>query len=471
VASVALSAGAGHAAAMTSLLVVGGNAAGMSCAAKAKRRAPDLEVTVLEAGPNISYSSCGIPHLISGAVEAPEDLLVLTPEQAGERGLKVLTSTAAVALNAYTKEVTVQGPDGRDALHYDKLCIATGSAPLNPLKGGDLKGVFALRHVWDGVRLMEHVDSAKSKRFAIVGGGHVGLEMAEAFHKRGTEVHLFEKGPHLLPRFDADITDGLDEFAAQKGIKVHLGSEVKSLAEGRREGHVGVVHSSEKDANVDGVLVAVGIRPQTAFATKGGVHALSTGHLLVDDTMRTNFHDMWAAGDCVAARHLITGRPTGLPMALPSNRMGRVAGDSIAASLERIPGPSQSFGGVVGTTAMRFFGLGFAQTGLNEKEAKKEGFDVVTSLVETKSKAAYMPGARDMAVKMVADRDSGKMLGAELAGPEDSVLRINAAAVALQAGMTVRKFAEVETLYAPSFSPVWDPLLVAAGEIAKDLRK
>ncbi|MFA5943636.1 MAG: FAD-dependent oxidoreductase [Candidatus Thermoplasmatota archaeon] len=456
---------------MTSLLVIGGNAAGMSCASKAKRRAPDLEVTVIEAGPNISYSSCGIPHLVSGAVEEPEQLLVLSPETAKERGINVRTHTAAVALNAYTKEVTVQGPKGRDSIHYDKLCIATGAAPLNPLKGGDLKGVFALRHVWDGVKLMEHVDSGKSKKMAIVGGGHVGLEMAEAFHKRGTEVHLFQKGPRLLPQFDADITDGLDEFVVEKGIKLHLDSEVKSLAEGKRQGHVGVVSAGDKDVHVDGVLVAMGVKPSTAFATKGGVHALSTGHLLVDDTMRTNFHDMWAAGDCVAARHLITGRPTGMALALPSNRMGRVAGDSIAASLERIPGPSQSFGGVVGTSIMRIFGLAFAQTGLNEMQAKKEGFDVAISLVESKSKAAYMPGSRDMAVKMVADGDSGKLLGVELAGPEDCALRINAAAVALQAGMTVRKLAEVETAYAPPFSPVWDPLLVAAGELAKGVRK
>jgi NADPH-dependent 2,4-dienoyl-CoA reductase/sulfur reductase-like enzyme len=457
---------------MTRLLVVGGNAAGLSCATKAKRRAPDLEVTVLEAGPNISYSSCGIPHLVAGTVEEPEQLLVLSPEKAREeRGVDVRIGTKAVALNAYTKEVTVQGPDGRDALHYDKVCIATGCEALNPFKGGDLKGVFALRHVWDGVRLMEHVDSGKVKAMAIVGGGHVGLEMAEAFHRRGTEVHLFQKGDRLLSQFDPDITDGLSEFVRHKGIDLHLGAEVQSFGEGRRDGYAGVVHTKEGDTRADGVLVAVGVRPATAFATKAGVHALSTGHLLVDDHLRTNFHDMWAAGDCVAARHLITGRPTGMPLALPSNRMGRVAGDSIAASLERIPGPTSAFAGVAGTNIMRFFGLCFAQTGLNEAVARKEGFDVAVALVESKSKAAYMPGARDMAVKMVADRDSGRLLGVELAGPEECGLRIDAAAVALQAGLTVKKLAETETAYAPPFSPVWDPLLTAASELAKQVRK
>lgn len=455
---------------MTRLVVVGGNAAGMSAASKAKRRNPELEVTVFEGGPHVSYSSCGIPHLIEGTVEEPEQLLVLKGGEAKERGLDVRLNTKATGFNPFTKEISFEGPDGRDALHYDKLCIATGTEAANPFAGGDLAGVFTLRHLTDGVRLMEHIDSAKCKTIGIVGGGFVGLEMAEAFHKRGTEVHILTKG-RVLPQFDADITDGLEPFLGERGIEVHSGTEVTALAEGKRKGEVGAIKGKGKDVHVDAALVAVGVRPQTAFATKSGIHALSTGHLLVDDQMRTNLHDVWAAGDCVAPRHLITGRPTGVAFALPANRMGRVAGDNIAASTERIPGPSLYFPGVLGTAITRVFGLGFAQTGLSEELAKKEGFDVATSLVESKTKAAYMPDAFDMAVKLVADRDSGKLLGAQMAGPADSSLRINAAAVAIAAGLTVKKLAEVETAYSPVFSPVWDPMLTAASELAKDLRK
>jgi len=317
---------------------------------------------------------------------------------------------------------------------------------------------------------MEMVDSAKLKEVAIVGGGHIGLEMAEAFHKRGVEVHLVTKG-RVMPHFDADITDGLEPFLEERGIHVHSGTEVTSLGEGKRKGEVGVVHGKGKDVTVDTALVAVGVRPQTGFATKSGIHALSSGHLLVDDQMRTNLHDVWAAGDCVAPRHAITGRPAGVALALPSNRMGRVAGDNIAASTERIPGPSLFFPGVLGTAITRVFGLAFAQTGLSEEAARKDGFDVATSLVESRNKAAYMPDSHDMAVKLVGDRDSGKLLGCELAGPAESALRINAAAVAIQAGMTVRKLADVETAYAPAFSTVWDPMLTAASELGKDLRK
>lgn len=459
------------AAPMTRLVVVGGNGAGMSAASRAKRRNPDLEVTVVEAGPHISYSSCGIPHLIEGTVEEPEQLLVLDGAAAKARGIEVVTGTKAVAVNPYTKEITVEGPGGRDASHYDKLCIATGTEAANPFKGGDLGGVFTLRHLTDGIRLMEHIDSAKTKSVGIVGGGYLGVEMAEAFHKRGAEVHLVTKG-RVMPQFDADITDGLEPFLEERGIHVHSGTEVTALAAGKRQGKVGAVETKGgKPIAVDTALVAVGLRPHTAFATKAGIHALSSGHLLVDDQMRTNLHDVWAAGDCVAPRHVITGRPTGVALALPANRMGRVAGDNIAASTELIPGPSLFFPGVLGTAITRIFGLGFAQTGLSEELAKKEGFDVATTLVESRNKAPYMPDSQDMAVKMVADRDSGKLLGVELAGPAESALRINAAAVAIQAGLTVKKLAEVETAYAPPFSLVWDPMLTAASQLAKDVKR
>jgi NADPH-dependent 2,4-dienoyl-CoA reductase/sulfur reductase-like enzyme len=296
--------------------------------------------------------------------------------------------------------------------------------------------------------------------------------MAEAFRKRGAKVHLVVKGPRLLPQMDADITDGINDWIEEKGIHLHLNSEVKAFAEGKRGAGVGVVQTKGAgDLEVDGVLVAVGVKPNTNFATKAGIHALSTGHLLVDDSMRTNLHDVWAAGDCVAPRHIVTGRPTGVALALPSNRMGRVAGDSIAASTERIPGPALFFPGVLGTAITRVFGLAFAQTGLTEEAAKKEGFDCVSTLVESKSKAAYMPDAADMAVKMVADRDSGKILGVQLAGPAESGLRIDAAAVAMQAGLTARKFAETEMAYAPSFSTVWNPLLIAAGNLSHETKK
>lgn len=455
---------------MTRLVVAGGNAAGLSAASKAKRRNPGLEVEVLEAGPDISYSSCGIPYLVEGQVEDAGHLLVLSPQDAAERGLQVRTDSRAVAFNPYTKEVVFEGKGrGRDSVHYDKLLIATGAAPRNPFPGGGLEGVFAIRHLGDGLRLMERLQAEACDTVAVVGGGYVGLEMAAALQARAGEVHLLNRGPRLLSSMDADITDGLNDWVEEAGIQVHLNADVKRFGEGKA-GQLGSVEA-KKPLGVDTAIVAVGVQPATEFAVKAGVSATKEGHILVDDQMRTNFHDVWAAGDCVAARHILTGRPTSVPLALPSNRMGRVAGDNIAASTESIPGPSLYFPGVIGTAITRVFGLAFAQTGLTEQACKAEGIDCVTALIESKSKAAYLPDAADMAVKVVAEQGTGKLLGAQLVGPEESGLRINAAAVAIHAGLKVGKLAEVETAYAPPFSPVWDPLIVAAEQCAREVRK
>ncbi|MEA3203252.1 MAG: hypothetical protein QOI63_927 [Thermoplasmata archaeon] len=454
---------------MTRLVVVGGNAAGLSAASKAKRRNPDLEVEVLEAGPDISYSSCGIPYLVEGVVGDADQLLVLSPQAAAERGIQVRTQSRAVAFNPYTKEVVFEAKGGRDSVHYDKLLLATGATPRNPFPGGDLEGVFALRHLGDGLRLMARLQEAPCDRVAIVGGGFLGLEMAAAFQARAGEVHLLQRGPRLLTTFDADMTDGLPEWLGQAGIQVHLDADVKRFAEGE-PGQLGAVEA-KKTIDADLAIVAVGVQPATEFAVKAGVASTKEGHLLVDDQMRTNFHDVWAAGDCVAPRHIVTGRPTPTALALPSNRMGRVAGDNIAASTETIPAPSLYFPGVVGTAITRVLGLAFAQTGLTEQACQAEGIECVSALVESKSQAAYMPDAADMAVKVVAERATGKLLGVQIAGPEDAGLRINAAAVALLAGMKVGKLADAETAYAPPFSPVWDPLLVAAEQCAKEIRR
>jgi NADPH-dependent 2,4-dienoyl-CoA reductase/sulfur reductase-like enzyme len=453
---------------MTKLVVVGGNGAGMSAASRAKRRAPDLEVEVLEAGHDISYSSCGIPYLVEGLVDRPSQLLVLSAEEAAERGIQVRTQTRVVAFNPYTKEVTFNGPDGRDALHYDKLVLATGSSPRQPFPGGDLPGVFTIRHIGDGVRLIRHLRDSDTRRVAIVGGGYVGLEMASAFLGLGAEVHLLARD-RLLSGMDPDMTDGLEDWIQEQGIHLHLDAGVKGFAPGIG-GKLGKVEA-KKDVEADLAVVAVGVEPNTQFAIKAGVHATKDGFLLVDDQMKTNFHDVWAAGDCVAPRHLITGRPAPLPLALPANRMGKVAGDNVASGLGSIPGASMTFPGVLGTQITRVHGLAFAQTGVTEQEAKSERIETIAYLVESKTKAAYMPGAADMALKLVAEKDTGKLIGCQIAGPEEVGLRIDAAAVAIQAGLTAKKLAEVETAYAPPFSPVYDPLVVAAGELAKLVKK
>lgn len=480
---------------VTHLLVVGGNAAGMSAASKARRRRPDLEVTVLEAGLNISYSSCGIPYYAEGVVEDPAELLVLSQEDAAERGITVRTRTRATGFNPYTKRVSVDGGGGRDDIGYDKLLIATGTTAVNPFPGGDLDGVFTLRHIGDGVRMMRHIESTKAKRVGIVGGGFIGLEMAEAFLRRGLKVHLFQRGDRLMTSMDPDMTLGLDQILQANGVQVHLDAGVRGFGErspdaaGKAKGkgksaagsagagdeggspRVGSVLAKE-DVDVDAVVVGVGVRPNTDWTLKGtGLETTKDGYILVDTQMKTNLHDVYAAGDCVAAPHAITERPTPVPLALPANRMGKVAGDTIAASLGDIPGQAMHFGGVMGTSITRAFGLALAQTGVTEQEAKGIDMDVATYLLEARNKAGYMPDVGDMAVKLVANADNGRLVGCQLIGPMESGLRINAAAVAIKAKLTVKQLAEVETAYSPPFSPVYDPLITAASELAKEMRK
>lgn len=457
--------------------MVGGNAAGMSAASKAKRRDPDLEVTVLEAGLNISYSSCGIPAYVEGVVEDPTELLVLTKEKAAERGIAVRTRTRATGFNAYTKRVSTVGPEGKDDIGYDKLLLAMGTHALNPFTGGDLPGVFTVRHIADGVRLMRYLEENKVKKVAVVGGGFVGLEMAEALQKQGAKVHLYQRSERLLTSFDPDMTAGLEGLLQQSGIQVHLGAKVKGFAarEPRKDGketepRVGAIEA-DKDQDIDCAVVAVGVAPSTEWAVKAGVESTREGFLVVDTQMKTNIHDVYAAGDCVAPVHAVTERPTPMPLALAANRMGKVAGDNIAASLKDIPSAALHFPGTLGTAITRVFGLAIATTGLTEQQAKASDFDLVTHLVESKTKAGYMPDAGDMAVKLVANADNGRLIGAQLVGPAEAGLRINAAAVAVKAKLTAKQFSEVETAYSPHFSPVYDPFVVCAWELAKKLRK
>jgi CoA-dependent NAD(P)H sulfur oxidoreductase len=456
---------------MTRLVVLGGNAAGMSAASKAKRRGPDLEVVVLEASQDVSYSVCGTPFLVQQDIEDAADLRMLDEEGLQKRGITVRRGAKATAFNPYSKEVAFESKGGRDSIAYDKLLVATGSSAVVPFKAPPPKGVFALRRLEETVALEAFIKEERPKKAAVVGAGAVGLEMASAFAQRGLDVHLYEKGPRPLPMFDQDMTQGMPAWLEKKGVTLHVGTEVAELGEQGRGRLGSVVTKAGKEQRADLAVVAAGLQPNTQFAVKAGVHALNTGHILVDDHMRTNFHDVWAAGDCVAARHIVSGRPTPVPLALPSNRMGRIAGDSIAASLERIPGPSQTFTGVVGTFLTRLWDMGFAKTGLSEEEAKAERMDAVAVHVESTAKADYMPRPGRVNLKLVADRDSGKLLGAQLMGPGDSALRINAAALAVQVGMTARRLSEAETAYSPSFGPVWDPLVVAAAELAKACRK
>ncbi len=446
---------------MPRVVVVGGNAAGMSAASVAKRRAPDLEVVVVEAGEYISYSACGIPYHVGGIVTGDISRLVsVTPQAArDQRGLDVRLGTRAIAIDPRRREVTVEKDGGRWTEPYDRLVVATGTEPRLPFDGAAQPGVFAVRHLGDGIAMRDWVRERNPRTAVVIGAGYVGIEMAEAFHALGmTTTILTRSGRLMRPSFDADVLDPLKQALAGASIPVEAAGVIRGIT---GNGHVTGVVTEAGEYPADIVVAAAGVSPRTGLLREAGAALTKQGAVLVDDGMRTTLPDVWAAGDCVAHTHGITRQPVFLPLALPANRSGRVAGDRIAGGDSVMPP-------VLATAATRFNAVELARTGVTEEEASVLGYPCAVTRIEDVTKAGYFPGVGDVVVKMVAERTSGKLLGVQMVGGDGTALRINAAAVALAAGMTADALEQVDTAYAPPYSPVYDPLLIGARLTARE---
>lgn len=441
---------------MTRLLIVGGNAAGMSAASKAKRMDPELEVLVLEAGQAISYSACGIPYQMEGLVESPEDLLVLTPEKAAARGIDVRLGHRATKLEPDSKTLHVQTPEGLESFAYDRLLIATGTRPRIPFAGGDLPGVHTLRHVWDGEALLADLEGG-CECVAILGAGFIALESAEALAKRGKTVKLLHRSDKLLGVMDADMTDNIVETLEGLGVEVVLHAGIDRL---EQEGDQIRLHGA-KTHHADAVLIATGVGPVTGWLHDAGIRMDARGYIHVNERQETNLPDVWAAGDCCTVKDILSGQAHPLALALPANRMGRIAGENMA-------GGSAAFPGVLGTSVLRLGDQFWAQTGMTETYLAKTGMPFHVQVINAHHKAGYMPGDGRVRVKLLCDPD-GDLLGCQIRGPAEGALRIQAAAVAVQHGVKVQQLAETETAYAPPVSPVTDPLVVCAMQLAKQL--
>ena len=450
------------------LVVVGGSAAGMSAAARAKKRRPGWEVVVLERGPYVSYGACGIPYYISGEVKGPEEVVVLTPERAKEeRGIEVLVRHEVVEVQPTKKLVIALDLETskEKAFRYDKLVLAVGGAPRVPdIPGVDLEGVFKLRDLQDGIRLRRYLDEEKPKRAVVVGGGYVGLEMASAFRRRGIRVTVVEQTGQVLVMLDPDMASLVEEELAKREIQVVKSAEVVRL-EGDQDGRFCAVHLRDRVERywADFALLAVGVVPEVGLARSCGVALGPTGAISVSPKMETNVPDIYAAGDCAEARHIVTGRPSYIPLGTTANKQGRVAGENAV-------GGFGVFRGVVGTMVAKIGDLEVARTGLSTREAEDAGFQVVSKSITSRSRAGYYPGGYPLTVKLIAERTSGRLLGAQLVGREGAALRVNIFAAALYTRMTVEDLAQLDLGYAPPFSPVWDPVLVAANETLKLLR-
>lgn len=465
-------------------VIVGGDAAGMSAASKFRRDAPDAEVVVFEQGKWVSYGACGLPYYVKGEVETLEDLVSVTPEEfITERGIDLRTNHEVTAIDRENQSVTVVGPDGEFEQPYSDLLIATGARAVEPpIDGMDLDGVFTLHNMNEARKLRQYLDGKASganlsalgyggiaseyteaeqpDAVAIIGGGYVGIEMAEAFLAHDLEVHIFEMLGQTLQQFGVEAASVIEEHLREQGVTLHLDTQVDGIL---GEDHIEAIARGDTTVPVDLALVGVGVAPNTELATEAGIEPGPTGAIGTDEYGRTNDDHVYAAGDCAEATHVVTGDPDHVPLALTANRAGRAIGKSVA-------GEQTPVGKIAGTAAVKALEFSAARTGLlDESRAREAGFEPVSVTITTQSRAHYYPGGSEIQVTMVGDHESGRVLGASMVGREGVAKRIDTVAAALHAELTAQQLSYLDLSYAPPFSPVWDPVLTAAKVLAGKL--
>ena len=447
------------------LLVVGGDAAGMSAAARARRRrsTAELEIVAFERGPYTSYGACGLPYYVAGEITDVEKLVARSPDEHRANGIDVRLRHEVVGIDTGSQTVTARDltADREYVEPYDQLVIATGAVPVRPkLPGVDADGVHGIQTIADGVALHSHVSehADANQRAVVVGGGYIGLELGEALHVRGMPVTVIEAGSQLLSTLDPDMAALVAGSMRDLGIDVHLDTRVVGF-ETDADGHVRGVITEERVVPADIVVLGIGVHPNVALAHDAGIALGETGAIATDAHMATNVEGVFAAGDCVESFHRVTKRPAYVPLGTHANKQGRVVGANVTGGNER-------FLGVVGTAVTRICAFEIGRTGLSEKEAVHAGFDYITATVDSTTRAGYLPSAKPITVKVVAERATGRLLGAQIAGREGAAKRIDVLATAIWSEMTAAEFAQLDLGYAPPFSPVWDSTLVAARKVA-----
>ncbi|GGK32393.1 NADH oxidase [Deinococcus malanensis] len=443
-------------------MIVGGVAAGMTAASRARRQDPDAQVVVFERGEWISYGACGLPYVLGGAVKDFDALVARTPAQMRARGVGIRLGHEVTGIDATAATVTVhERASGRTLTEpYDRLLLATGVAALRPdWAQSDLSGVHLLREIPDGQAIEATLKGAR--RACVVGAGYIGIEMAEALRARGLSVVLMEKAPEVAGRMlDPDYQRLVRAELERRGVDVRCNTDVVRLT--GRDGRVTGVQTEHGLVRADVVIVAVGVRPRTELAGGAGVRLGKSGAVAVNARQETSVPGIFSAGDNTECIHRVTRRKVHIPLALSANRMGRIAGVNMAGGDARFPG-------VVGTGIFKVFELGAARTGLTQTDADSLGLDAVSVDVKSTDHAGYYRGAQPIHVRLTGERGSGRLLGAQLVGCGDSVKRVDVVAALLHRRASVLDLFEADLAYAPPFSGVWDVLLVAADRLSREL--
>jgi NADPH-dependent 2,4-dienoyl-CoA reductase/sulfur reductase-like enzyme len=397
-------------------------------------------------------------------VDEAESLVTLTPQNfREERNIDARILHEVIELDLEKRRVHVHQLEGGKEWWepFDQLMIATGALPIKPeVPGVDAQGIYGVHDLQSGIEVRQAVDGPKAKRAVIIGGGYIGLEMAEALVRRGMDVSLVERAPQVMVTLDPDMGALVSEALMAVGVKLYREESLQGFDV--HKGQVQAVVTDKRNLPADMVIMGMGVRPNAAVAAQGGIQVGEKGAIVVDERMQTTVEGVWAAGDCVQSFHLISRRPLHIALATVANKQGRVAGINIG-------GGAATFPGVVGTAISKIYAVEVARTGLQEREIQQLGWKYVTRKIEGRTRAGYYPGAGKITVKVCAEKGSGRLLGSQIVGEEGAAKRIDIFATALHAGFTVQEMINLDLSYAPPYSPAWDPVLIAAREIAKSV--
>lgn len=449
------------------IIIVGGVAAGPKVAAKIMRNCPEDSVTVIERGEFLSYAGCGLPYYVSGVVKEQKELMSTPVGVVRDaaffqkvKNFTVRNHTNATEIDRVNKTLKIESADGEEVLSYDKLVLCTGASPvIPPIPGRELDGVYKLHGVEDAEGIKEKLATGKALDCVVVGGGLIGVEMTESLVAMGCRVTMVEMLEHTLPILDSEMAILTEKHMEVKGVRVMTSTTVKSI-EGN--GKVEKVVTDKGEIQADMVILSIGVRPNVELAKGCGLEIGSTGAIHVNDKMQTSDDNIYSAGDCVESKNLVTGKGCFIPLGSTANKQGRVAANNIC-------GIDDSFPGVVGSSVCKVFDFTVARTGLTEKQAIEAGYDVEFCIAPAPDKAHFMPEAKPLFLKLIADKATRKVLGAQAVGLGEGDKRINAVAMAIHTGMTVDQFAQVDLCYAPPFSPAVDNILSAANVLRNKL--
>lgn len=449
-----------------SIVIIGAITAGGSAAFKIKRANPGAVVKVFESGEHVSYASCGLPYYISGVIHDYNSMVARTRRHFQEAGIELYTMHDVKSIDLNKGEITANDLEtGKKSMHgFDKLLLATGaSSIIPPLEGVELAGVVALRTLQHGLSLKEMVCKQDIRKVVIIGGGYVGLELAETFVTLGKEVRLLDKLPQVMGTMDPDMASLLEEELIKNGVKLHKGESLVAF-EGDTKGKLRKVISDQGQYEADLAVLALGVRPNSQLAGDAGIKLGVNRAVAVDRYLQTSEPRVFAAGDCAEAYHRLLKRNVYMPLGTTANKQGRLAGDNICEAMSLFPG-------VLGSAVVKVFNVSAGRTGLTEKEAEENNLPYASVIINSRDHAVYYPGSQPLCIKLVYSPADGLLLGGQIVGSEKSVKRIDTLATALTAGLTIDVLREVDLAYAPPFSRVWDPVTVAANAASSRLKR